>query len=434
MYNLDEKQKIPLTINEKNLNKASSSNISYISQKSKELELEGRNIFKFGFANSPFTPPQNVLNALNAHRKADSYFNPQGLAELREKISDFHSTKLTTVTADNVFIAPGSKMMVFAILAIFKKASIYIAEPSVSFYDFQARILGHKVKKIPTDNLNCYLIDENILEKAFAKTPVNDNRQKILILNCPGHLNGSSYSKQQLVSITRICQRYNVLVISDELLSMLNYTDNHESIIDYYPEGTIVTTGISKSYAASNWRFSCCFYNREFGNNLKSSLLAICSSSYSYVSYPIQSAAMIAYDNLKKDHGYIIKQRRILQYLSEYSYNKFNNNNIITQKSSAGFCLLLDFSAYKEKFKKYNILDDSKLCFDILDSQNIVLLPASSFGMKNNDFLVRYAFVDFDGDAALENFTGSFTDAYCDKYFSRIFEGVNVIIDYVRNL
>ncbi|MBT4922615.1 MAG: pyridoxal phosphate-dependent aminotransferase [Rickettsiales bacterium] len=434
MYNFEEKKKIPLEVREGNLNKVAFSDSVYINQKCSEMEAEGRNIFKFGFGQSPFYPPQNVRDALNANGNFTSYTHPQGVISLREKIADFHSTQKTNITADNVFVGPGSKMMIFAIMAIFKQATIFIPAPSWVSYEPQARILNQHVKRIKTDRSNRYLLNNELLEKAFSQTPVNDNRQKILILTYPGNPNGISYSSDNLRALARICQRHNVLIIADEISSLLTYTGRHESIIDYYPEGTIVTTGLSKWCAVGGWRLGCCYYSRDLGDSLKSTLLGICLETYSCVASPIQNAAIVAYENLKLDKGYLYKQRRILQYLSEYSYGRFNDHNIVTDKGEGGFCLMLDFSKYKEKLKKHDLTSDSKLCLDLLESKNVMLLPASSFGMRDHDYLARYAFVDFDGAGALGEFTGEFTEEYCNKYFAKIYEGVSRICEYVRNL
>ena len=170
-----------LNLSDKNLNHINSFEISYLSQKARQYEFEGRNLFQFGFANSPFSPPGN-LDSISIKRGDEAYYNPQGLIELRELIAKFHSTNNIDITADNIFIAPGAKMMIFSILAIFKKAIIFNSSPSVSFYEFQAKILGHKVKNIQTKKTNNFLIDPKELEHELKSSINLSNKQKILIL------------------------------------------------------------------------------------------------------------------------------------------------------------------------------------------------------------------------------------------------------------
>ena len=67
-----------------------------INEISKDLDLQGKNIFKFGFGQSPFKVPENVIVELknNAHR--NTYLPMQGLPELRNAIAKFESKKKKT--------------------------------------------------------------------------------------------------------------------------------------------------------------------------------------------------------------------------------------------------------------------------------------------------------------------------------------------------
>ena len=64
-----------------------------INEISKNLEKEGKKIIKFGFGQSPFPIPDNIVEELkkNAHQK--SYLPIQGLHDLREAISNYESKK-----------------------------------------------------------------------------------------------------------------------------------------------------------------------------------------------------------------------------------------------------------------------------------------------------------------------------------------------------
>ena len=73
----------------KNILKLKESSTLAINEKSKELIKSGKKIYRFGFGQSPFQIPENIVDALksNAHRK--EYLPIQGLPELREKISKY---------------------------------------------------------------------------------------------------------------------------------------------------------------------------------------------------------------------------------------------------------------------------------------------------------------------------------------------------------
>ena len=66
--------------NIKNLEASSTLKINEIS---KRLEEKGKKIFKFGFGQSPFSVPQNLVDELKNNAHQNKYLPMQGLAKLR---------------------------------------------------------------------------------------------------------------------------------------------------------------------------------------------------------------------------------------------------------------------------------------------------------------------------------------------------------------
>ena len=75
-----------------------------------------------------------------------------------------------------------------------------------------------------------------------------------MILNYPNNPTGLSYTKEELKSIAKICKKNHTLVLSDEIYSRLHHRNGHISVSKYYPEGTIITSGLSKWCGAGGWR------------------------------------------------------------------------------------------------------------------------------------------------------------------------------------
>ena len=55
-----------------------------INETSKKLEDQGKKIFKFGFGQSPFKVPEDVVEELKNNAYQNKYLPMQGLDELRE--------------------------------------------------------------------------------------------------------------------------------------------------------------------------------------------------------------------------------------------------------------------------------------------------------------------------------------------------------------
>ena len=68
----------------KNLKPSSTLRINEIS---KNLEKEGKKIYKFGFGQSPFQIPKDVISELKNSAHQNKYLPMQGLNELRMAVS-----------------------------------------------------------------------------------------------------------------------------------------------------------------------------------------------------------------------------------------------------------------------------------------------------------------------------------------------------------
>lgn len=98
------------------------------------------------------------------------------------------------------------------------------------------------------------------------------------------------------MEIAKVAKKYRILVISDEIYSELHLgaNDVHTSISKFYPEGTVVSGGLSKWCGAGGWRIG--FWIFPSGLQwLRRSMLTMASETYTSVASPIQYAARRAF-------------------------------------------------------------------------------------------------------------------------------------------
>ena len=124
----------------KNLSLSSTLKINEIS---KELESKGKEVFKFGFGQSPFKVPENVVVELKNNAHQNQYLPIQGLPELREAIAKFVSSrKKYQYKAENILIGPGTKELMFLLNILFD-GEVILPAPSWVSYEPQAIIGRH---------------------------------------------------------------------------------------------------------------------------------------------------------------------------------------------------------------------------------------------------------------------------------------------------
>ena len=383
-----------------------------INELSKKLEDEGKKIFKFGFGQSPFQVPLDVVNELKNNAHQNKYLPMQGLQELREVIAKKTSIeKKYKYKPENIIIGPGSKELMFLLHIIFD-GNIILPVPSWVSYLPQAIIGRNKIQLVHTVRKNNWFPTGEEIEKIILK---NKEKKYLLFLNSPN--NPSGQICDNLKEISLIAKKYDILILSDEIYSELSFEKNFKSIANYYPEKTIISTGLSKWCGAGGWRLGY-FVMSESLNQLRDSLKVLASETFSSVSAPIQYAAIAAYNN---DHSeYINNSKNILKAVGEYVYNNLKSNNVIINKPQGGFYLM-------PEFVNKNFSNSDEMCSDILKKTGVALLPGSDFGFSKNKMIVRLSFTDFDGRTFMKNVsdTENIDDNLISKFAPNVIEGVN---------
>ena len=148
----------------KNILKLKESSTLAINEKSKDLIISGKKIYRFGFGQSPFQIPSKIVDTLklNAHKK--EYLPIQGLSELREKISNYLLEKTgVKYSKENILITPGSKEAMLLMHVTFN-GEILTPAPSWVSYEPQAEIGRNKVHWLETSRANNWFPTSKELE------------------------------------------------------------------------------------------------------------------------------------------------------------------------------------------------------------------------------------------------------------------------------
>jgi aspartate aminotransferase len=403
-----------------------------INEQSRLAQSRGEKIYKLGFGQSPFQPVKRVIEALKENAHEHGYIPVQGLAKLREAATKFHNEMQgLNLKAENCFVAPGSKILLYAVMAAFKEADVLIPSPAWVSYEPQAHLLGHGVVRVESTFENRWRVEPDVLDKAAAKC--RPNVQKIMILNYPGNPEGLTYTKEQLKGLADVMRKHNILVIADEIYSFLTHNATFESLANYYPEGTIITSGLSKWSGAGGWRIGLAFLP-EGMDELKTVLLGIASETYSCATAPEQNAAIVAYKNDEITQTYLANQRKILKILAAKSHSALSGAGIKVHEAEGGFYFYVDFSPFKEKFNATGIKTSEQLCVNILKETGVALLHGAVFGLPAEHLSARLAYVDFDGAKALDAAENEdINEQFVEKYCSYTLEGIRGLADWVKN-
>jgi len=405
----------------KQINKLKPSATLAINEESNKLIKSGKKVYKFGFGQSPFPIPSSIIEALKNSADKNKYLPMQGLEELRSVIANhLNKNNNNKFKSDDIIIGPGTKELMFLTQIAFD-GDILLPAPSWVSYAPQALIAQNKVHWIQTNrNTNWFPSGKQIEDK--IKTIKNKNL--ILFINSPNNPSGAIC--ENLKEIVRIAKKYKIVILSDEIYSRLTFNKKYLSISNFYPEGTIVSTGLSKWCGAGGWRLGFFAIPKELGK-LKDSLKILCSESFTSVSAPIQYAAIEAY---KGDHSeYLNKIKKILSLTGNYVYENLKSNVVNITKPEGGFYLFPEFTHAK-------FSSSSEMCKDILNKTGVALLPGSDFGLDSKKMLARLSYTDFDGVNFLKNTLGSnkLDNADLKKNAPNIVDGTAALKEWSNSL
>lgn len=405
-----------------------------INEKVARLRDEGRRIYHLGFGQSPFPIPEPVVAALKANAFRKAYLPVKGLPELREAVAHYHRRlDGLAITADDVLIGPGTKQLIF-LLQLTYGADLVIPSPSWVSYEPQAALLGRQVRWVDTRDSG-WRMTAGSLEGVCAEDP---SRARLLILNYPGNPTGLALGAVELEAIARVARKYGVLILADEIYGELNHAGTHVSIARYYPEGTIVSSGLSKWCSAGGWRVGSLCFPRAL-SWLLDAMAVVASETYSAVSAPIQYAAVTAYQPTHEIERYVFQSRRILGALARLVRDRLHANRLDVFPPEGGYYLFVDFTPYAEALGRGQVLTSPQLCDRLLDDTGVALLPGVDFGRPATELTCRLAYVDFNGAECLEAAagipdSGELSEAFLRKYCPNVLAAVDAIAAWLHQI
>ncbi|SEA24711.1 aspartate aminotransferase [Desulfuromusa kysingii] len=368
-----------------------------INEKSNQLLAEGKKIYKLGLGQSPFPVPESVVRELqnNAHQK--DYLPVRGLAALRDAVAKYYRrTQDLAFLEENILIGPGSKELMF-ILQLVYYGDLVIPTPSWVSYAPQAHIIGRHVHWLQTSAANKWLLTPEELERHCQDDP---SKPRIVILNYPNNPTGCSYSEQQLQELAVVARKYHIIMLSDEIYGELNFSGAHRSIARYYPEGTIIASGLSKWAGAGGWRLGTFAFPTEL-KWLLDAMAVVASETFTATSAPIQYAAVRAFQGGADLEGYLQQSRRVLKALNDWIWSRLDSAGVSVALPDGAFYMFPDFEPLRKKLAERGINTGEELCNRLLEDTGVAILPGNCFGRPVEELTARLAFVDFDGAKVL---------------------------------
>jgi aminotransferase len=322
-----------------------------------------------GFPNFP--PPKELLEA--AHRAIDGEFHQYaitwGARNLREAIAaKFERCYGQAVDPETqVTVCCGStEAMLSTLLAVLDPGDeIIIFEPFYENYGPGSIISGARPVYVPLEPPS-FGFDVDRLARAF--TP----RTRAIVFNSPNNPTGKVFSRAELQAIADLCQRHDVLAITDEIYEHIVFDGREHVPIATLPgmaNRTITISGVSKTYSVTGWRIGYTISPPDLAVGIR--------RAHDFVTVgapaPLQEAAVTA---LTLPDTYYVGLREAYQARRDLLRPLLERAGFRTFEPQGAYYILTECAHFLERF---GLVDDTAFAMYLVKEVGVATVPGSSF-------------------------------------------------------
>lgn len=351
-----------------------------LSAKAKAMIRSGRDVVSLSAGQPDFPTPASIAEAgIEAIRDGRTgYTASSGIPELRRAVAESYSARRGLEwKPENVVVSCGAKHSLSNLMAsaLNPGDGILLPRPYWVSYPEMVKAFGG-VPMFPKDRLS-----PDDIRNAAQRGAVG------VLLNYPSNPTGLVPSPGEIRDLAEAIADTGLWVITDDIYEDLVYLESGlPHILDYRPdlqERTAVVSGVSKTYSMTGWRIGYCLCSAEWarlsGLHQAHSTSNPCSIS--------QWAALAAVE------GRAEKERISM-------HEAFRRRRDLT-------CSLLSREEYLQfeipdgafyvfaRLKVRERLDSAAFCSDLLEEEEVALIPGSAFGAEG---YVRISFAASEDD------------------------------------
>lgn len=346
--------------------KIDASGIRKVFELAAKRRQEGKEIVDLSIGQPDFPVPERVKQAAIEAIKANknSYTVTQGIDELRYKVKENIHKNISKEIEEVIITSGVSGGLVLALFATCQTGDeVIIIDPYFVMYKHLVNLTGATpiiIDSYPDFNLPLDKIKDAITERTC-----------LIIINSPSNPTGCIYKEEQLKELAELAEKYNLVIISDEIYSKLCYDNTPVSIGRFAPHRTIIIDGFSKSLAMTGWRVGWAAGPKEIIEQMAKlqQYTFVCAPS------PFQYAAVefenIELDNIVEEY----KRRRNLIY--EGLKEKFQ-----PVRPEGGFYI---FPRVPSSYSSA-----TEFCQKALE-KGVLIIPGSVFSEHDTHFRISYA-------------------------------------------
>ena len=325
-------------------------------------------------------PPEVLAAAVEAVNSALNQYAPGiGMASVRQAIAAhaqrFYGQKLNPDT--EVLVTTGATEGIFAaILGLTDPGDEAIVfEPVYDTYVPNMVMAGVTPRYVPLRG-DSWEFDPDELARAF------NSRTRAIIINTPHNPTGKVFSCDELRAIAELCQRHDVIAITDEVYEHILYDDASHTRLATLPgmgERTLTISSLGKTFSVTGWKIGWAMGPAALVNAV--------NQAHQFITYavasPLQAAAASAlslpfafFENLQS--SYQSRCDRMVEVFQKVGFKVF--------KPAGSFFVMIDWRGVAPK----HVENDMQFTEWLIRDVGVACIPASPFYQETDKHLGKH--------------------------------------------
>lgn len=344
---------------------------------------------KFGAVNlsqgfPDFDPPKEITKRLSEvaltgpHQYATTWGAQNTREALAAKIERDSGVKVNPDT-ELVITCGGTEAMMCAVMSTINPGEkIAVFSPFYENYGADAILCGAEPVYVPLHAPD-FTFDPKELEEAFAKGA------RALILCNPSNPSGRVFSRDELLEIARIVEKYDAFVITDEVYEHIVYDPYKHTYFTSLPgmrERTVMCNSLSKTYSITGWRIGYIFGPEHVIEAARKvhDFLTIGAAA------PLQEAVVAG---LTLPTSYYAELKRSYTHHRDIFLKGLDEAGLKYFTPQGTYFVMVDISEFG-----YDL--DMEFCLDLAQKVKVGAVPGSSFFKENEQRYIRFHFAKKD--------------------------------------
>ena len=238
------------------LNRLSESATIAMARKAGEMKAQGIDVISLSLGEPDFDTPEVLKDAgIQAIRENITHYTPvPGIQDVREAISaKFKRDNGLDYAPSQIVVSNGAKQSITnVVLALINPGDeVLLPAPFWVSYKDMVLLAGGTPVVLPTHIADDFKVQPDALEAAITE------RTRLVIYSSPCNPSGSVYTRAETEALAEVFKRHEqVVIISDEIYELINFTDAHASLgaVDGMQDRVVTVNGVSKGFAMTGWR------------------------------------------------------------------------------------------------------------------------------------------------------------------------------------